>query len=127
MKKLLTLSALIAFSAPTFAGFQGNTANTNANSNGGFVTSSKHQSQVKTVAQAKKAEDDRNVVLTGYITKQIANEKYNFKDRTGQITVEIDDELWNGLTVNPKTKVKLYGQVDHDNGRVEIDVKRISK
>lgn len=124
MKKVLTLSALIAFSASAFAGFQGNT---NTQSNGGFSGSQAHQSQISTVAQAKKSREDSNVFLTGYITKQVGEEKYSFKDKTGNIIVEIDDELWNGLTANPNTKVKLYGQVDYDNGRVEIDVKRITK
>lgn len=121
MKKLLGIAALLAFSTTAFAGFQGS-------QQGGFQQGQvKSQSAVNTVAQAKRAYDDTYVTLRGNITGKVAHEKYTFKDSTGSIRVEIDDDLWGGLTVTPKTKVTLYGKVDHDDGRVEIDVKRISK
>lgn len=112
MKKLMTFVSVLTLSTSAFAGFQG------------------HNSAVKqptTVAQAKKAYDDTTVSLSGYIVQKIGDEKYTFKDRTGQIRVEIDDELWGGLTATQKTKVRIYGQVDKDNGKTEIDVTRISK
>ncbi|MGX2973655.1 YgiW/YdeI family stress tolerance OB fold protein [Ursidibacter arcticus] len=119
MKKLIALTATLALSTSAFAGFQGNS------NNGGFNGGSTQN--VSTVAQAKKAYDDTYVSLSGYIVNKVGDEKYTFKDSTGQIRVEIDDDLWGGLQATPKTKVKIYGQVDHDNGRTEIDVKRISR
>lgn len=121
MKKVLTLAAVVALSAPAFAGFQGN-----GSAQGGYQGGSKSQS-VKTVAQAKRAYDDTYVVLRGNITGKVGEEKYTFKDSTGSIRVEIDDDIWGGLNVNSATKVTLHGKVDHDDGRVEIDVKRISR
>lgn len=122
MKKLLSV-AVLALSTSAFAGFtSGNTT-----ANGGFNGPSFKQSSVTTVAKAKHAYDDTYVTLRGNITNKIGKEKYTFKDSTGSIRVEIDDDVWRGLNVTPKMKVTIYGKVDHDDGRVEIDVKRISK
>lgn len=113
MKKLATLVSVLTLSASAFAGFQGNHATA--------------MQPVKTVAQAKKAYDDTPVELTGYIVKKIGHEKYTFKDKTGQIRVEIDDDEWRGVTVNAKTRVRIVGEVDKDRNGTEIDVKYISK
>jgi len=65
-----------------------------------------------TVAQALKMKDDTMVTLKGTITKQTAHEEYEFKDSTGTIAIEIDDDDWWGLTVNPTDVVTIYGEVD---------------
>lgn len=114
MKKLMTLLSLLVFSATALANFQGNNA-------------SSQKMKISKVLQAKKAPDDSHIVLRGYIVKKVGDEKYLFKDSSGQIYVEIDDEVWRGLQVFPKEKITLYGTVDKENGRTEIDVKRISK
>ncbi|MGX3067702.1 YgiW/YdeI family stress tolerance OB fold protein [Ursidibacter arcticus] len=122
MKKLIALTATLALSTSAFAGFQGNSNNGGFNGGNGGSTQN-----ISTVAQAKKAYDDTYVSLSGYIVNKVGDEKYTFKDSTGQIRVEIDDDLWGGLQATPKTKVRIYGQVDKDDGRTEIDVKRISR
>jgi uncharacterized protein (TIGR00156 family) len=81
--------------------------------------------QTVTVKQALTMRDDSKVQLTGYVVKAIGDEKYEFRDRTGSITVDIDDELWNGKTISAKTPVTIVGEVDVDYKpmkRVEIDV-----
>lgn len=111
MKKVFTLVSLFALSVPAFAGFQGGVSATHSN----------------TVAQAKRAADDTYVTLRGNIINRVGDEKYTFKDRTGSIRVEIDDDIWGGLNVSASNKVTVYGKVDRNDGRVEIDVKRISR
>lgn len=124
MKKLFTLATLLVFSTSALAGFSNDQ---NRQSKGGFSSASLKQSRIATVARAKRANEDTYVTLQGYIIEKIGKEKYTFKDKTGSIRVEIDEDIWRGLTVTPKTKVTIYGKVDNDDGRVEIDVKRISK
>ena len=52
------------------------------------------------------------------------DDKYLFKDATGQIIVDIDHEIFAGRTVTPQTKVRLSGKVDKDMMEpVKIDVK----
>ena len=78
---------------------------------------------VTTVAAAKDAADDTPVVLQGYVTKKINNDdKYEFKDNSGTITVEIDNEDLPATPFNEKTKVKITGQVEKHLMSREVDV-----
>ncbi|WP_342649973.1 NirD/YgiW/YdeI family stress tolerance protein [Pseudomonas sp. REB1044] len=78
---------------------------------------------ITTVAAAKEAADDTPVVLQGYITKKVNNDdKYEFKDNTGTITVEIDNEDLPVTPFNEKTKVKLTGEVEKHLMSREVDV-----
>ncbi|WP_151777733.1 NirD/YgiW/YdeI family stress tolerance protein [Acinetobacter brisouii] len=86
------------------------------------------QTQVSHVKQALLARDDQLVQLKGYITKALGNEKYEFRDQTGHITVDIDDELWQGKAISATTPVVIFGEVDIDYKpmkRIEIDVDRV--
>jgi uncharacterized protein (TIGR00156 family) len=56
--------------------------------------------------------DDRNVILEGYLIKKIKEEHYLFKDDTGEIEIEIDDEDFRGQQVTPKNQDK-----DHRRSR----------
>jgi len=81
-----------------------------------------------TVKQALTMKDDSKVQLKGYVVKAVGDEKYQFRDNTGTITVQIDDELWQGKPVSAKTPVVIIGEVDIDYKpakRVEIDVDQV--
>ena len=83
---------------------------------------------VDTVAKAQKSQDETPVTLTGTILERIAggDDKYTFRDSSGQIVVEIDEELFLGRSVTPQTKVRLYGKVDKEMMKTtKIDVKRL--
>lgn len=77
---------------------------------------------ITTVAAAQEAVDDANVVLQGHIVKKLGDEKYEFKDASGTITVEIDDEDLPPVAFDDKAKVKLTGEVDKGMMKREIDV-----
>lgn len=87
----------------------------------------------KDVATAKLRADGAPVQLKGYLIKKTGDERYTFEDRTGSITVEIDDELMKNRKIKVdgnKTKaVTLIGEADvemKDGLRlVKIDVKKI--
>ena len=81
-----------------------------------------------TVKQALASKDDTKVQLKGFIVKSVGDEKYQFRDSTGSITVDIDDELWMGKAISAKTPVTIIGEVDVDykpTKRVEIDVDQV--
>ncbi|KAA0949068.1 MULTISPECIES: NirD/YgiW/YdeI family stress tolerance protein [unclassified Pseudomonas] len=81
---------------------------------------------VVTVAGAQAASDDTPVVLQGHIVSRLKDhEKYEFKDTTGTIAVEIDDEDLPPVPFNEKTQVKLTGEVDKGLMSREIDVDRV--
>ncbi len=92
---------------------------------GGFAGPS--NVDVVTVEQAKNMKDDTHVILRGYIESHLGGEDYMFKDSTGSIAVEIDDDDWNGLTVQPSDLVEIKGEVDtHWSKPTNIDVDKIN-
>ena len=78
-----------------------------------------------TVKQALSLKDDTKVELKGNVVKALGDEKYQFRDSTGTITVEIDDKLWHGKKVAAKTPLTISGEIDVDYKpakHVSIDV-----
>ena len=109
---LLLTAAAVVFSTPAMA----------RNSDGGFV-----DVNVITVEEAKNMNDDAYVILQGYITDRNGDEKYVFQDKTGSITVEIDDDDWDGVDISPADLGEIQGEIDKGWTAVEIDVDTISK
>ena len=82
---------------------------------------------VMTVSEALKLNDDAPVKLSGKIEKSLGNEKYLFKDATGSITIEIDNEDWNGVNATPDTEIIITGEIDKDMLRdAEVDVDMVT-
>ena len=121
MNKFISASAFVValgLSANAFAaGFQGQ-ANMGGFQGPGLQPSS--------VAEALKLNDDTPVVLVGQIEKSLGGEKYLFKDATGSVTVEIDNEDWRGVNVTPKDTIVIQGEVDKDFFKTEIDVDSVA-
>lgn len=74
------------------------------------------------VAEAKKLPDNAFVVLEGEIVGRAKHDddKYWFKDNTGRIKVDVDED-----EVVFKRRVQLIGEVDRNDGQLEIDVDRV--
>ncbi|WP_346744648.1 NirD/YgiW/YdeI family stress tolerance protein [uncultured Turicimonas sp.] len=78
----------------------------------------------KILSQGK---DNQYVAVEGYIVQKVGNKDYIFKDKTGEIRVEIKDRVFANQPVSPTTKVLLEGEVDKDwTGPMEIDVKKLT-
>jgi uncharacterized protein (TIGR00156 family) len=82
-------------------------------------------SSTTTVKSIDNMNDDDNVILEGYIIKEIRSEHYTFKDSTGEIEIELDNEDFRGVKITPKTKVKIQGEIDKDWSSTTIDVDHI--
>ena len=121
MNKFITASAFVValgLSANAFAaGFQGQ-ANMGGFQGPGLQPSS--------ISEALKLNDDTPVVLVGQIEKSLGGEKYLFKDATGSVTVEIDNEDWRGVNVTPKDTIVIQGEIDKDFFKTEIDVDSVA-
>jgi uncharacterized protein (TIGR00156 family) len=87
------------------------------------------QVQTVTVNQARNLRDGSLVILTGNIVQSLGREKYTFRDSTGDITIEIDRNLWFllDLSVNANDRVEIRGEIDIENRIAEIDVKYIRR
>lgn len=70
--------------------------------------------------------DDQYVVLRGSLTSQVSSEKYMFSDGSGEIRVEIDNDIFPRHRIGPETVVEIYGEVEKDYMMSpEIDVDRV--
>ena len=66
-------------------------------------------------------------VITIEEAQNLGDEKYTFQDKTGSVTIEIDDDDWDGVDVTPADLVEIQGEVDKGWTSFEIDVDTISK
>lgn len=132
MKKFAALAAIMMMTtAPVFAaqgGFNGPSATATQmqtqTQQGGFVD---NNANLTTAAKVKEMKDDSWVKLRGNITERVSDDRYNFRDESGTVVVEIDHKRWNGVTVGPQDKVELQGKVDKDWNEFEVDVKQVIK
>ena len=114
MKKIVMMSALLIGASSVFAQVAGGFAGPSAG-------------VIMTVQQALKKADDTPVILKGHIVNSLGDEKYTFKDATGEVIVEIDNEDWHGLKVTPEDTVEIAGDVDKEMFKqTKIDVNSIS-
>ncbi|AII14638.1 bacterial OB fold (BOF) protein [Campylobacter iguaniorum] len=123
MKKII---ASLAVATAVFAGgFTGESVNL-ASQKGGFIGNNIYSNL--SVKEALSAKDNALVSLKGNITKQLRHDKYEFSDGKNSIVVEIDDDVWNGVTVGSNDTVEIKGEVDNDMlEKNQIDVKYITK
>ena len=122
MKRMIVPALALALLASGAAFAQG--GGFNGGVGGGFTGPSTGPS---TVAKAKEMPDDHYVVLRGNIVEKTRKEHYLFRDETGSITIEIDDDDWRGLTVTPEDTVEIGGEVDKGWRSIKIDVDWVRK
>lgn len=65
-----------------------------------------------TVAQAQKARINSYVTVTGHIVNHLRENYYTFRDKTGDMRVEIEEPVWKSRQVGPDTLVRLRAEVD---------------
>jgi uncharacterized protein (TIGR00156 family) len=75
-----------------------------------------------TVEKARQRPDDSYVILRGQIVRHLGNDKYLFRDSSGEINLDVDRDKWMGQTVTPENTVVIHGEVDRDWNSLEIDV-----
>jgi len=104
-------------------------------SRGGFSPSpttttegfSQKGTNLTTAKEAAQLRDDTKVVLRGNIVEHLGDDNYIFKDASGIIQMEIDDDKWRGQGISPMDLVEIHGEVDRDWNGIEIEVDRIVK
>lgn len=80
---------------------------------------------IQDVESALHASDDSPVRLTGRIVSSVGDHIYIFRDATGDIKVEIDDDLWRGKAITTRTLLMIRGEVDKEWSKLNIDVKEL--
>lgn len=67
---------------------------------------------VSTVEQARSASFNSDVTVVGNIVAHVREDKYLFRDPTGEIRIEIEGPVWQGRQIGPETRVRLRAEVD---------------
>ena len=87
---------------------------------------SKAEAVTATIAELSNLPDDAKVYVTGKITRELGDEKYEFKDEAGNtVTVKIKDRLFEGINVSPDDLLVIYGELDKGYTSMKIEAKRI--
>lgn len=115
MKKFIALFVLIVI--PACSAF--------ADGFGGFKDN--NVAKKTTVTEALKMNDDSYVTVKGNIVKKISDDRYMFKDSTGSMTVEIDNDRWAGISADTKDILELTGEIEKKNNYTRLDVDSIRK
>lgn len=89
------------------------------------TTHEKMQPVATSVSQIlQDTKDDQRVTLRGQITKQLSEEKFIFSDGTGEIQLDIDDDLTRITPITPPVEIEFIGEVDKNLiSDTEIEVK----
>ncbi len=113
MKKFAVLSLLLFVSASLAMANNVGFNNTNV--------------QKMSVTDALKMSDNSYVSVEGSILKKLTNDKYLFKDSTGTMTVEIDNDRWAGISADTKDILILNGEIEKKMGSTCLDVDSVQK
>lgn len=82
---------------------------------------------ITTVAQARTLRDDTPVILRGKIERFLGNDRYQFSDETGSITIEIERRVWGSLSVDENDTVEISGEIDREWNSIEVEARSITK
>ncbi len=105
MRKILNYAAaLLLILTPSFV---------NANFAGPDNTPT-HASVVEATSHPSKGS---KVILKGHILHKIADQKYHFRDSTGEVAVIITDAMLSGIEISPSTLVEIHGVVEPGRGK----------
>ena len=121
MKKFLMLTAAALFATTI-------NASANDTDKGGFQNNNKQQ--MVTVSEIEQLKDGDYVVMQGTILEKTGDETYNFKDNTGTMLIEIDDDDWAGITVTPNDIIIIEGEIDKNMMNptvIEVEEIRMAK
>ena len=85
------------------------------------------EAKTVTIAELANMNDDAKVYVTGKLTRELGDDKYELKDDSGAtVTVKIKPRLFEGITVNPNDTLIIYGDLDKgDYGSLKVEAKRI--
>lgn len=77
------------------------------------------------VSQALAAPDDTEAVITARIVQDLGDGRYLMSDGTGQITVDIDQDLRGQLQFAPDTQLRVFGELDRDSDGSVLEAKTV--
>lgn len=86
--------------------------NPNSESKSETTNTNKPVPVIKTIAEIKKLKKGSFVTVSGYLLRQINSDTYLLHDDTGEINVQIADNLWLLDPITDKQKILIAGQYE---------------
>ena len=129
MRALFGLSCLILFFSAAAVHGQSFGYGSGSGQGSGRVSGNRPAvaSQPITISETRSLPHNSWVILTGNIVNALPRDRYyTFRDLSGEVTVEIDWNVWRGLSFNPSDEVEICGEVIINRGQVLIGVKAIT-
>jgi uncharacterized protein (TIGR00156 family) len=80
-----------------------------------------------TISEARGLPNNSWVILTGNIVNALRDENYTFRDSSGDIIIEIDKDVWRGLSVGVSDRVEISGELKIKRGQVSVEAEAIRK
>lgn len=129
MKKILTVAALLAVSFGTMAaegGFKsGETAPPAHKQDAGYKGS--EDTAESKIAQVRTLRDGAWVTLEGNILKKTGKDTYDFRDKTGTISLLIPQSAWGDQKYDADDLVRVSGFVKNPGKGAHIMVKQLGE
>ncbi|ELA6790363.1 NirD/YgiW/YdeI family stress tolerance protein [Vibrio alginolyticus] len=67
---------------------------------------------------------EKDVVVEGNLLRQVRADKFVFSDGSGEVMVELDDDIQLNTPIDHTTKVRLFGEFEGGN-KPEIEVEQL--
>lgn len=64
---------------------------------------------------------ERYAVIEGVIVRQVSHDKFLFSDGTGEIVVEMDDDIRLSRNIDSKTRLRLSGEFETWDNQMEVE------
>lgn len=111
--KILSVVTSLAVICGAFAASAASSASDNSNK------------PISQVSEVQNMADESTVYIQGYLIQNLGNEMYTFKDDSGTITVEIDEDLMGNGMYSPTTLVWIAAEVDKQGDVVALEAEEI--
>ena len=78
------------------------------------------QNVVATAAEVKQMDDNEEVWIRGKIIEKLDDERYLYRDDTGELVLEIDDDECQRFWSNADQEMLIYGEINRDEDDVTV-------
>lgn len=117
MRKTILTIASAAILLPTIAMANGQG---DLNRNGGVRFNG--PVEVTSVAELKGIKlGETDAIVEGNILRQIQHDKFLFSDGTGEMVIEIDDDIRLDQSIDEKTRLRLSGEFEKWDNEMEVE------
>lgn len=129
MKKVILTTLLVMLSSGVYAekgGFEGGKVAPKQSEQDAGYKGSEDTGQTY-IKQIRDFRQGGYVTLEGYIVKREQGDNYQFRDKTGDITIVAPEQTFKGKTYKADDQVRVSGKVQGKGDQTQLHVTQITK